>query len=99
MYHLSFAAKYRKGLLGKYGQEAKSILERIATQSEFSIWEMEVDQDPIHRMVPSVPELSPAQIVRRLQAESSRHSYRALIQNFARISGSARRFGGTGTSA
>ena len=75
-YHLILVVKYRKGLLERYGEETKRIMKELAAQSEFAIREMEVDQDHIHRMVESVPKLSPAQIVRRLKAESTRQLWR-----------------------
>ncbi len=76
VYHLIFVVKYRKPLLARYGQRIKDLLIQIAEKSDFEIREMEVDQDHIHLMVLSQPKLSPAQIVRRLKAESTRLIWR-----------------------
>ena len=72
VYHLIFVVKYRKPLLTQYGPRIKELLQYIADKSDFAIQEMEVDRDPVHMMVLSQPKLSPAQIVRRLKAESTR---------------------------
>jgi putative transposase len=72
VYHLILVVKYRKPLLGRFGDHAKCFLEDIAKRSEFQIPEMEVDKDHIHLLVVSPAKLAPAQIVRRLKAESTR---------------------------
>jgi putative transposase len=71
VYHLIFVVKYRKALLARYGQRIKELLLQVAEKSDFEIREMEVDRDHVHLMVLSQPKLSPAQIVRRLKAEST----------------------------
>jgi len=50
----------------------KELMQQIAASSDFEIKEIEVDRDHIHLMILSQPKLSPAQIVRRLKAESTR---------------------------
>lgn len=72
VYHLIFVVKYRKPLLIPYGQRMKELLHQIAAGSDFAIQEMEVDRDHVYLMVLSQPKLAPAQIVRRLKAESTR---------------------------
>lgn len=76
VYHLIFVVKYRKPLLVRYGQRMKELLQQIAAGSDFAIQEMEVDRDHVHLMILSPPKLSPAQIVRRLKAESTRLIWR-----------------------
>ena len=73
VYHLIFVVKYRKPLLNQYGQEMKNIFRRIAMSSDFTIKELEVEDEHIHVLVTSLPRISPAQIVRRLKAESTKH--------------------------
>jgi putative transposase len=73
VYHFIFVVKYRKPLLNQYGQEMKNIFRRIAMSSDFTIKELEVEGDHIHVLVTSLPRISPAQIVRRLKAESTKH--------------------------
>jgi putative transposase len=72
IYHLIFVVKYRRPLVIPYGQRMKEILHQIAAGSDFAIQEMEVDRDQVHLMIQSQPKLAPAQIVRRLKAESTR---------------------------
>jgi putative transposase len=72
MYHIIFVVKYRKRLLEQYGEEVRRDMEGISGASGFRIREMEADRDHIHLMVESAPNLSPAQIVRRLKAGSTR---------------------------
>jgi putative transposase len=71
VYHLIFVVKYPKPLLIPYGQGMKELLHQIAAGSDFAIQAMEVDRDHVHLMVLSQPKLAPAQIVRRLKAEST----------------------------
>lgn len=68
--------KYRKPLLNQYGQEMKTIFRNSALSSDFTIKELEVACDHIHVLVTSPPRISPAQIVRRLKAESTKHIWR-----------------------
>ncbi|MFW9916536.1 MAG: IS200/IS605 family transposase [Candidatus Thorarchaeota archaeon] len=48
----------------------------MAAHSAFTIQEMEVDRDNVHLLFNSPPQLSPAQIVRRLKQESTRMLWR-----------------------
>lgn len=48
LYHLIFVCKYRKKLLNTYGSSIKTLFAEIATTSDFSIEQMEVDQDHTH---------------------------------------------------
>ncbi len=49
---------------------------QVAQKSDFEIRELQVDRDHVHLMVISQPKLSPAQIVRRLKAESTKMIWR-----------------------
>jgi REP element-mobilizing transposase RayT len=46
-------------------------MKKIESSSDFKIEEMEVDRDRLHLMVPSKPNLSPTQIVKKLKQEST----------------------------
>ena len=46
-------------------------MRKIESTSDFTIDEMEIDVNHLHLMVTSKPNLSPTQIVRRLQQEST----------------------------
>lgn len=70
-FHIIFVVKYRKPLLIPFGEQIKHILHDIADRSDFSIEEMEVDEDHVHLLIESVPKLSPLQIVRRLKQIST----------------------------
>ena len=72
VYRLIFVVKYRKPPLIPYGQRMKELLHQIAAGSDFTIQEMEVDQDHVYLMILSQPKLASAQLVRRLKAESIR---------------------------
>ena len=71
IYHIIFVVKYRKKLLGAYGDNIKNLVLEIADHSDFLISELEVDKDHLHLMIESDPKLSPLQIVRRLKQEST----------------------------
>jgi putative transposase len=71
IYHIIFVVKYRKKLLKSMGDDIKQFIFEIALKSDFDIQEMEVDKDPIHLMVTAVPKLSPLQIVRKLEQETT----------------------------
>ena len=70
--HPIFVRKYRKPLLvGKLNEDAKIILRRIATKSDFDIEVMETDKDHIHFLIRYIPTLSVSSIVRCLKQEST----------------------------
>ena len=75
-YHIIFVCKYRRKLLVQYGSCMKQIMLDIASTSDFSIDEMEVDEDHIHLLIESVPKLSPLQIVRKLKQTSTSRIYK-----------------------
>jgi putative transposase len=63
----------------------KSIMIEIASNNDFDICEIEVDEDHIHMLIESVPKLSPLQIVRKLKQTSTRRIwklYPELSQEF-----------------
>jgi putative transposase len=71
--HLIFVCKYRKAMLiGQVNDDAKRILNSIASNSDFEIEVMETDKDHVHFLIRYIPRLSIAQIVRRLKQESTR---------------------------
>ena len=84
LYHLIFVCKYRKKLLIPYGNETKQIFEDIASGSQFSIEQMEVDQDHIHCLVRSEPRISPLAIVRKLKQESTFRLWKTYSTNLQR---------------
>ena len=49
----------------------KSDMIRISKTSKFKIQEIEVDKDHIHLLIDSIPQISGAQIVRKLKQEST----------------------------
>jgi len=63
--------KYRKPLLIRYGQRLKELLQQIVAGSDFAIQERKADRDHASLMILNQPKLTPAQIVRRLKAEST----------------------------
>jgi len=71
LYQLIVVCKYRKKLLNSYGDVTKALFEEIAASSDFSIEQMEVDQDHMHCLVKSEPRISPLAIVRKLKQEST----------------------------
>lgn len=71
LYHLIFVCKYRKKLLIPYGDVTKGLFDAIAAVSDFSIEQMEGDQDHIHCLVKSKPRIAPLVIVRKLKQEST----------------------------
>jgi putative transposase len=72
-YHIIFVCKYRKQLLARkeIGEFMKSEMIRISNNSNFKIEVMEVDNDHIHLLIDSVPNISATQIVRKLKQEST----------------------------
>ena len=71
LYQLIGVCKYRKKLLNSYGDVTKALFEEIAASSDFSIEQMEVDQDHIHCLVKSEPRISLLASVRKLKQEST----------------------------
>ncbi len=71
LYQLIGVCKYRKKLLNSYGDVTKALFEEIAASSDFSIEQMEVDQDHLHCLVKSEPRISPLASVRKLKQEST----------------------------
>ncbi|WP_157506331.1 transposase [Ktedonobacter racemifer] len=58
--HLMFVCKYRKKLLLFSGNEVKQVFEEIAAHSDVSFEALEVDQDHIHCLVKSEPQMRTA---------------------------------------
>ena len=50
----------------------------IANKSDFSINEIEVDEDHVHMLIQSVPKLSPLQIIRKLKQTSTVRIYKTF---------------------
>ena len=71
LYQLIVVCKDRKKLLNSYGDVTKALFEEIAASSDFSIEQMEVDQDHLHCLVKSEPRISPLASVRKLKQEST----------------------------
>jgi putative transposase len=71
LYQLIVVCKYRKKLLNSYGDVTKALFEEIAASSDFSIEQMEVDQDHLHCLVKSEPRISLLASVRKLKQEST----------------------------
>ncbi len=71
LYQLIGVCKDRKKLVNSYGDVTKALFEEIAASSDFSIEQMEVDQDHMHCLVKSEPRISPLAIVRKLKQEST----------------------------
>jgi putative transposase len=71
--HLIFVFKYRKKLFlnQKLKDDMKQIIYDISKQSNFSIEEMETDEDHLHLLIRYIPRLSIASIVNRLKAMST----------------------------
>lgn len=76
LYHLIFVCKFRKKLLNTYGSSIKTLFAEIATTPDFSIEQIEVDQDHIHCLVKSEPRISPLVIVRKLKQEATLRLWR-----------------------
>lgn len=73
LYHLILGVKYRKQLLNReITKSLKSSLIEIADTSEFTIEEMEVDQDHLHLMINTSPVYSVSQIVRKLKQSTTK---------------------------
>ena len=73
-YHLIFVAKYRRKIFAdkSFGEDLKNELIAISNKYDFSIDTIDLDYskpDHIHILVRSIPDLSPAQIVRVLKQE------------------------------
>lgn len=71
LYQLIGVCKDRKKLVNSYGDVTKALFEEIAASSDFSIEQMEVDQDHLHCLVKSEPRISPLASVRKLKQEST----------------------------
>ena len=67
--HLILTCKYRKKLLRLFGVEVKTFLENL--QKDFTIQEMEVDQDHLHLMTQYPPTLNVTSIVRKIKQETT----------------------------
>ncbi len=66
--HLILVCKYRKKLLqGDLNNFIKSVIDEIATQSNFIIIAMESDIDHLHLMVQYIPRMSISSIISRIK--------------------------------
>ncbi|WQZ07315.1 IS200/IS605 family transposase [Helicobacter pylori] len=66
--HLILVCKYRKKLLqGDLNNFIKSVIDEIATQSNFIIIAMESDIDHLHLMVQYIPRMSISSIIFRIK--------------------------------
>ena len=68
MVHLIFVCKYRKRLLIQLGDQIKDIMQKIAKEQDFTIFEMEIDKDHVHILISYQPTQSILDIVRHLKA-------------------------------
>ncbi len=84
LYHLILVCKYRKKLLIVYGEATKRLFEEIAAKSDFSIVQMEGDQDHIHCLVKSEPRIAPLAIVRKWKQESTVHFWQSYGNDLKR---------------
>jgi putative transposase len=76
LYHLIFVAKYRRKIFAdkSFGEGLKNEFIAISNKYDFSIDTIDLDYskpDHIHILVRSIPDLSPAQIVRVLKQEAN----------------------------
>jgi putative transposase len=72
LFHVIFVVKYRKSLLNHHvSKTLKESLTALSSKSEFTIVEMEVDNDHLHLMVDLEPTVSISQIVRRLKQQTT----------------------------
>jgi len=76
LYHLIFVAKYRRKIFAdmSFGEDLKNEFVAISKKYNFSIDTIDLDYskpDHTHILVRSVPDLSPAQIVRVLKQEAN----------------------------
>jgi len=78
MYHMIFVCKYRKKLLMYIGADIKTKIHEISTFSNFSIIEMEVDQDHLHLLVKASQKLSPLMIVRKIKQETTVYAWQTF---------------------
>ena len=82
LYHLIFVAKYRRKIFAdkSFGEDLKNELIAISNKYDFSIDTIDLDYskpDHIHILVRSIPDLSPAQIVRVLKQEANIWAWKA----------------------
>jgi putative transposase len=77
LYPVIFVVKYRKKILSpEITETVKASLITIASKSQFQISEMEVDNDHLHLMIDSNPEISISQIVRRIKQQTTLELWR-----------------------
>lgn len=76
LYHIIFVAKYRRKFLSnaRLTEELKNRFLEISKKYQFEIESVEIDPskpDHVHFLVRSIPNVSPAQIVRVLKQEAT----------------------------
>jgi len=76
MCHLIVVCNYRKKLLIPLGNDVKQLVYDRANRYPFRIVEMEVDQDPIHLLIPYGPNMSILEIVRLLKQMTTFHIWK-----------------------
>lgn len=75
-YHVIFSTKYRRKCLNEIREEVLTAFKYTESISDFTILEMEVDQDHIHFLLKIKPALSIEQVVRRLKQVSTNQLYK-----------------------
>ncbi len=72
-YHLKWITKYRyKVLRGEVAERARDLIRQICQAGEVSIIRGAISPDPIHVLVATPPQLSPAKLVQYVKGKSSR---------------------------
>ena len=81
MYHIIFVCKYRKKLLVHYSEDVKRIFSQIMNEYDFTILQMECDEDHIHLLVETEPKISIPQIVKVLKSKSTIELWKEYSQD------------------
>lgn len=71
IYHIIFICKYRRKILSNFDSDLKASIQKIASENDFTIIEMETDKDHIHLLVESEPKISVLMIVRLLKQRTT----------------------------
>ena len=75
-YHIVWIPKYRKKILtGEIAEFTKQVFARIATEYEWEIEEISIQEDHVHLFIHVAPKHSPASVVQIMKSISAREIF------------------------
>lgn len=70
-YHIILTVKYRKSIINQYSSDLKDIIEDLSKQSNFDVEKIESDEDHIHILVSTRPDISPSHLIKIIKQRTT----------------------------